>query len=194
MEGKGMRSMWEKVRVLILAALLMPSAYLVGNNLGYREGIARQIGGPGQFAIARVERPIPWDLTKVVVYLNDGANGYSFWMSLRPKFVHYTAAAKVFTCDNTNRQSIRECMESSRAWARDDWEGHDSRIVGGELKPRADDGDSAEADKDSEFSLDTALRQSEREELALLRRDVNEMALTIDSLRRQLAQKGVATK
>jgi len=181
---------WKKIRVLVLAVLLMPAAYLVGNNLGYRQGIQAKIGGPGEFTTAAIEWHDPGK-RKVVVYLNDGANGYSFWMTLNPAFVHYTSAAKVFTCDNTNPDSIRQCLDKSRAWARDDWEGHDSRIVGGELKPRADEieEDGFVVVSNQREAVQDGIRQTRREEVEILRKQVNRMALEIENLKLKLERK-----
>ena len=177
----GLESKWSQVRILVLAALLAPAAYLAGENLGYRDGIKAQIGGPGQFTTAIVE----WQDTskrKVVVYLNDGANGYSFWLTLNPGYLHYTAAAKIFTCDNTNRDSIRECLERGRAWSRDDLEGHESRIIGGSLKPRADDDSTPETEA---TEILHAKLKAQEDEIEILRADVNRMALKIALLERE---------
>lgn len=173
---------WVRSRLAIMMTLVPVAAFLAGKNVGHREGIARQIGGPGSFQTALVEWQ-DFNDRKVVLYLNDGANGYTFWFRMEPGFVHYSYAAKVFTCDNTNRESIKAAMDRARDWCKNEWDGGDTRIVGGWLKDRADDGDtSKERDKGTE-SFEFLEQLAEHDELMQLRKDVGAMALTIENLR-----------
>lgn len=168
--------MWTKIRVPLLLVLMVSGAYVAGRKHGFRAGIVETIGGNADVSTPIVE----WaDISKrkVVVYLSDGCDGYSFYMTLDPKFRHYTAASKVFTCDNTDTESIKACMDKSRAWARDDWEGGDTRIVAGEFFEERND-------------IDRQIRSAEMEELEILREDVNRMALQIQNLKSQLEGTG----
>lgn len=177
---------WERIRIPLMVALMTVAAFFGGKNVGHREGISQQIGGPGSFQTALVE----WRDTnkrKVVVYLNDGAYGYATWIELKSDFYHYTTACKVFTGDNTTREGIRECMDKARDWCDNEWEGGDTRITGGDLKPRADDGDEdiVIEDKD-EFSRQRQRWKDDREALDRARQDVSDLVLERDRLRKLL--------
>jgi hypothetical protein len=173
--------LWVKIRVHVLLALCGVASTMHAWNDGRKAGVQQKIGGPGEFRTAIVEWQ-DFNTKKVVLYLNDGANGYAFWMKLDPGFLHYTAAAKVFVCDNEDPVDMKEKLDWAREWCREDKEGHDSRIIGGELKPRADD-DEAPAGLDER---DWHAIQYDRECLEQARKDISQLALERDLLRSRL--------
>jgi hypothetical protein len=178
--------MWKQLRTPIAVLLVPIAAFLVGKNLGYRDGVAVKYGGCGTYRNAIVE----WqDMSerKVVLYLNSGADGYAFWFKMDPNFRHYSYAAKVFTCNNEDDQSIRECMDRARDWCKNEWDGGDTRILGGELKPRGDD-DAVEADKGNvlSFSHEYIELVSGRAEIQQLKKDVQDLIVERSRLRKRL--------
>ncbi len=182
-----MTTKWNQIRLLVLAALLMPSAYMVGKNLGYREGIAAQIGGPGSFRTALVE----WrDMhsRKVVLYFNDGANGYSTFLELRPEYRHYTFGAKVFTGDNTTKEGIKNCLDSARQFCDNDPDFGDTRVSQGDrYRAYSTDETTATVEAfDCVRDLVEKARGEEYQELLQLREDTEKMARKIERLERQI--------
>lgn len=178
-----MGKMWRAVRVPVLLVLLGTAATIHACKEGRNAGIREKIGGPGTFRTALVEWQ-DFSEKKVVVYLNDGANGYAFWMKLDPRFRHYSMKPKVFVCDNEYEADIKEKMDWAREWCRDDKEGHDTRIIGGELKPRADDDEAPAGLDEREWHL----IQHDRDCLKQARIDVDNLAHERDRLRRRIAE------
>ncbi len=176
---------WIKIRLPIMVTLMTVAAFAAGRNLGHREGISEQIGGPGTFQTALVEwRDI--NRRKVVLYLNDGANGFATWLELKPEFRHYTVSCKVFVSDNTNYAGIRTCLEFARDWCDNEWEGGDTRVTGGDLKPRADDGDDIVIEDKDLFSRERQRWKDDRDALQYERAANMELLLERDRLRRKL--------
>jgi hypothetical protein len=104
-----------------------------------------------------------------------------------PRFMHYTYDAKIFGCNNEDDQSIRECLDKARDWCKNEWDGGDTRIMGGELKPRGDD-DAVDADRGNVVSDSPEYIElrSGREEIQQLRKDVQDLILERSRLRKQL--------
>jgi hypothetical protein len=177
---------WRAVRVHVMLALMGAAATAHAWKAGREAGIREQIGGPGRYKTALVEWQ-DYSERKVVLYLNDGANGYAFWMKLNPAYRHYTAASKVFVCDNESPEDMREKLEWAREWCRDDKEGHDTRIIGGELKPRADDGDLVVVGNGDLDEMEHLLIRYDRQCLKEAREAVSELALERDRLRARIS-------
>ena len=177
---------WKSVRVPLMVALLMAAIGAHAWKMGRASGVREQIGGPGKYRTAIVEWQ-DYQKKKVVLCLNDGSNGYAFWIQLAPEYRHYTHGTKVFVADYESNPSIRTAMDSARQWCAADLEGGDSRITGGDLKPRADDDDTAEPEK---VKLDNGelIKLAEHEEYLQLRRTVNEQALRIQQLQERIAR------
>jgi hypothetical protein len=179
--------LWKAVRVPLMVVLLASAVGAHAWRLGRASGIREQIGGPGKYKTALVE----WqdmEKKKVVVCLNDGANGYAFWIQLAPQFRHYTHGTKVFVAEYESNLSIKSAMDAARTWCAEDLEGGDTRITGGDLKPRADDGDTTdEADK-NKLTHEEIILLAEREEYFQLRKSVNDQALLIQKLQERIAR------
>lgn len=176
---------WIRFRLAIMVTLMTVAAFFAGKNLGHREGISEQIGGPGTFQTALVEwRDI--NQRKVVLYLNDGANGYATWMELKPEFRHYTLSCKVFVADNSSAGGIHQCLDFAREWCDDDKEGGDTRVLGGDLKPRADDGDDIVIEDKDQFSRERQRWKDDRDALQYERKANMDLLLERDKLRRLL--------
>lgn len=178
--------MWNKIRVPVAVVLMTVAAFLVGKNLGYREGIAVKYGGPGTFKTAIVEWQ-DYSERKVVLYLNDGANGYAFWFQMDPRYKHYSYSAKVFAANNEQSESIKNAMDNARDWCKNEWEGGDTRISSGEWKPRGD------ADAELLDSKTVVVGSNEwlelvalREAIEQARKDNAELLQERDSLRKKL--------
>jgi len=177
---------WKSVRVPLMVVLMMGAIGAHAWRQGRAAGIREQIGGPGKYKTAIVEWQ-DFQKKKVVLCLNDGCYGYAFSIQLAPEFRHYTHGTKVFVADYESNPSIRAAMDAARQWCADDLEGGDTRITGGDLKPRADDGDTAE---EEEVKLDNEqlIKLAEHQEYLQLRRTVNEQALRIQQLQERIAQ------
>lgn len=177
---------WTKLRVPFALLLLPVAGYQVGKNLGFREGIEVKYGGPGSYQTAVVEWQ-DFGQRKVVLYLNSGADGYAFWFQLDPQYRHYSYCAKVFTCDNTSHEDIKRAMDTARDWCKNEWDGGDTRIVRGSMKPRGDE-DALEADRGTVLQGTSEYVEliSGREDISRLRKDCAELTLERDALRRRL--------
>lgn len=174
---------WSRIRVHVLLLLVGTASTIYAWKEGRKEGVRIKIGGPGEFRTAVVE----WADTserKVIVYLNDGGNGYAFWMKLDAGYLHYSAKTKVFVCNNEDPVDIKEKLDTAREWCRDDKEGHDTRIIGGEKRPRPDDEPAPLTDLDE---AEWHLIMHDRECLKQARQDVSDLAVERDLLRAKIA-------
>lgn len=100
---------WKKIRPWIMVLLLIVAAYLVGQNLGYRRGIAEQLGGEGRFRTAVVE----WfpDNRNVLLYLNNGSRGFAFSLPLEGPYLHYRREVSVWTCRHGNYAQMKNVAD-----------------------------------------------------------------------------------
>lgn len=100
---------WKNIRLWILATLLIVAAYCVGQNLGYRRGIAEQLGGEGRFRTAVVE----WfpDSRHVLLYLNNGSRGFAFSLPLEGTYLHYRSEISVWSCEHGNYAQMRNVSD-----------------------------------------------------------------------------------
>jgi len=178
-----MKSLWIKTRVHIMLVLFGVAGTVHAWKTGRESGISEKIGGPGQFRTAIVEWQ-NYSEKKVVVYLNDGGHGYAFWMKLDSNYLHYSMKPKVFVCNNEDPFDVKAKLELAREWCRDDKEGNDTRIMGGEL-----DWTPPETVPLTDLDeMEWHLIQHDRDCLAQARKDVSDLALERDRLRARLAQ------
>ena len=183
----------KKARLPVALALLGLASVLWAWKLGRQEGLKIQVSGDLLYQKAITEWQDP-DGKKVVVYLSTGSTGYAFWLELNPEYRHYTHQTKLFSCENSDPESVKVAMDRAREWSSRDLDGGDTRFRDRKyVRPEADPTlvavDEAGFVADVDGYIKDSVVRAEHHELVELRETVNQLALERDLLKAKLEAK-----